>query len=528
VKHYGRQANVVVVFDQTGKVLVLRRSQTDPGNPGYWNFPGGYRDPDDKSAQEGAARELREESGIRLDPEKLNWAFSYRHPGLINVFWTQLPFRPKVRYTDSEHDAHCWVKLWEIPQPSLPHIRHIVEQITGKTWNLAPVDSTPSGGDALYYEPSTSDTSLGGPQMPLWNKSDYLARWPGYQPYPYALRRGWRPVPNQQSVDWPQAQFAPLYLPPGSPSFQPYSYNKNDVPLLRQEPAYNNINYGPYRQSGVGPGGDIARLPHGYGASVMNNPSQGVSFTAAERGDYTASVRDGHTASTGLNTQLPQGHHASRGLGKAKVVKLARIIKKLQRKRKTRKQRRQMRKAILMYRALKTELGTKTPVDFQTEQTRSKARLRAAFGQRQRNRNRGRTQNKKRQFLLRQAMAVEKAGRLPAPSLTAPLTVTKWGMSSSIQTIPTGVPSASVSVAPPSPYEDLTPLETVASDFGDGMAYELAPLTASAPYTEYGDLALENDGDGDCGCADSDGRNRGVEAILAVGLVGGVLWYLNR
>lgn len=52
----------------------------------------------------------------------------------------------------------------------------------------------------------------------------YPARWPDYLPYPMPIRWGWRPVPNGNSVDWPQAQFAPKYLPPGSPSYQPYVY----------------------------------------------------------------------------------------------------------------------------------------------------------------------------------------------------------------------------------------------------------------------------------------------------------------
>lgn len=49
-------------------------------------------------------------------------------------------------------------------------------------------------------------------------------RWPSYLPLPYAIPRSRRPVPNAQSVNWPQSQFAPKYLPPGSPSFQPYVY----------------------------------------------------------------------------------------------------------------------------------------------------------------------------------------------------------------------------------------------------------------------------------------------------------------
>jgi hypothetical protein len=81
--------------------------------------------------------------------------------------------------------------------------------------------------------------SSSGGLMAYPKNVSWPTRWPGYLPFPKAIRRGWRPVPNQQSVDWPMAQFAPLYLPPGSPSFQQYSYRKNDVPLRERQPHYS-------------------------------------------------------------------------------------------------------------------------------------------------------------------------------------------------------------------------------------------------------------------------------------------------
>jgi len=98
-----------------------------------------------------------------------------------------------------------------------------------------------------------------------WNRADYMASYPKYLPYPYAIGRSQRPVPNATAVNWPQSQFAPLYLRPGSASFQPYSFTKNDVPLSSRRPHYTTQNFGPYRRSGIGPGGDIAQLPSSYG-----------------------------------------------------------------------------------------------------------------------------------------------------------------------------------------------------------------------------------------------------------------------
>lgn len=48
-----------------------------------------------------------------------------------------IPFPPEL--TDGEHDAFQWVRFSAIPQPVIPGLRFVVEQLTQHTWNLAPV-----------------------------------------------------------------------------------------------------------------------------------------------------------------------------------------------------------------------------------------------------------------------------------------------------------------------------------------------------------------------------------------------------
>lgn len=60
-------------------------------------------------------------------------------------------------------------------------------------------------------------------------------RIPAYLPYPEPVSPGWHPVPNASAVNWPQAQFAPEFLPPGDVSFQPYVYP--DLPESMGPPA---------------------------------------------------------------------------------------------------------------------------------------------------------------------------------------------------------------------------------------------------------------------------------------------------
>lgn len=113
-----------------------------------------------------------------------------------------------------------------------------------------------------------------------WPKPD--ARWPQYLPFPSPIRRtkGW--VPNRQSVDWPQSQFAPLYLRPGSASFQPYRYPApGPYSEIMPEPPEMLPMLGPVQPHRFSPSGDIDRLP----------PSlSGVNMSIARRNQGTDAV----------------------------------------------------------------------------------------------------------------------------------------------------------------------------------------------------------------------------------------------
>jgi 8-oxo-dGTP pyrophosphatase MutT (NUDIX family) len=65
-----RRAGRVLLVDRDERVLLLRAG--DPAQPElrYWFTPGGGLDPGETSAQ-GAARELFEETGLRVDPAEL-------------------------------------------------------------------------------------------------------------------------------------------------------------------------------------------------------------------------------------------------------------------------------------------------------------------------------------------------------------------------------------------------------------------------------------------------------------------------
>jgi hypothetical protein len=143
-----------------------------------------------------------------------------------------------------------------------------------------------------------------------YDTSEYMAHWPLALPYPYEITRSRGPVPNASSVNWPQAQFAPLYLPSGSPSFQPYRYQ--DKP--RRYPAGAKVfsiwpgpNTLPFSTKAIPqilrrrwmnrPDGDIIRVPY-YGRRSRRNGSAGADvWTASDTLNLSADREWGNALS---------------------------------------------------------------------------------------------------------------------------------------------------------------------------------------------------------------------------------------
>ena len=123
-----RRAARVVLVDESGRTLLLRGG--DPARPGlrWWFTPGGGLNPGESSA-EGAARELFEETGLRVDPAALRepvWhqvtEFSYnnrRYRQDQDFYLYRVPewqidttgFDPEERLTI---DAHRWWSAAEL------------------------------------------------------------------------------------------------------------------------------------------------------------------------------------------------------------------------------------------------------------------------------------------------------------------------------------------------------------------------------------------------------------------------------
>lgn len=105
---------VAVVNDD--KILVVRRVPHDDTLAGEWELPGGGVDPDE-TIEQGAIRELHEETGLEVD----------KILGTFEGFDYTTPKKPKARQINfkvtvkpgnirlTEHDMYRWITAEDIP-----------------------------------------------------------------------------------------------------------------------------------------------------------------------------------------------------------------------------------------------------------------------------------------------------------------------------------------------------------------------------------------------------------------------------
>ncbi|MBN2094533.1 MAG: NUDIX hydrolase [Candidatus Aenigmarchaeota archaeon] len=117
-----KQAADVMVVDNQGCCLLLKRSLHAQYSPGLWGFPGGKVD-GGETPYLASVRELGEETGIEAIPQKEPFAICYypenkKEGAILEVFVykVMLSGRPEVKLS-SEHTAYIWSPLEDLPGP---------------------------------------------------------------------------------------------------------------------------------------------------------------------------------------------------------------------------------------------------------------------------------------------------------------------------------------------------------------------------------------------------------------------------
>ena len=128
----------LTVADGDLRLLVVRRGR--PPFEGQWAFPGGYLEVDEDLAP-GAARELREETGISLEPERLRQLGAYGDPArdprnrtISLAFLAELDDAVPAEGGDDASDAQ-WRRVDDVrDELAFDHARILVDAVARSRW----------------------------------------------------------------------------------------------------------------------------------------------------------------------------------------------------------------------------------------------------------------------------------------------------------------------------------------------------------------------------------------------------------
>jgi 8-oxo-dGTP diphosphatase len=111
-----------LVFNQGGKLLLLRRCANEVYRPGGIDLPGGKVEANEELL-DGALRETLEETGLAIDPGSVQLVYAFARAnrniearGNINavgLFFACHTVDTDVRLNPEEHDAYYWCTLDE-------------------------------------------------------------------------------------------------------------------------------------------------------------------------------------------------------------------------------------------------------------------------------------------------------------------------------------------------------------------------------------------------------------------------------
>ena len=121
----------VVIIDDTGRCLLLKRSRHSKGNPGKWDLPGGKVD-SGEDFDRALIREVLEETGLRISLTRVIGG-TQRELGERTVAYLIMEAclasgQPRL---SGEHEDFSWVEPFELHQVDL--VQQFKEFIPGST-----------------------------------------------------------------------------------------------------------------------------------------------------------------------------------------------------------------------------------------------------------------------------------------------------------------------------------------------------------------------------------------------------------
>ena len=122
-----------------GLYLVLYRSNSHPLFPGHIDFPGGEVEPEE-IPEAAVAREIQEETGLSVNPNKLKKLFTKQYRQTTHILFEAKLAEPDAKIALSwEHGGYRWITLEELKSlPKFPgadpYYTDVVNYVASENW----------------------------------------------------------------------------------------------------------------------------------------------------------------------------------------------------------------------------------------------------------------------------------------------------------------------------------------------------------------------------------------------------------
>ena len=129
--HVKFPVTIHLFFFRGDQILLVRRFQTGFMD-GHYSVPAGHLDGDEPVRMAGV-REAREEIGVRIDPQDMDFAgVFHRHSDdeRVDFFFRVQKWEGEPLNTEpAKCDDLCWVGIDHLPSNTIPYVRQAIENL---------------------------------------------------------------------------------------------------------------------------------------------------------------------------------------------------------------------------------------------------------------------------------------------------------------------------------------------------------------------------------------------------------------